>query len=118
MRRVLERLRPAASRFCCDCGEAVGEATRARWGGPRCAGCRALARPRGGLVAALALAAAFGTGFWLGRVPPTPLPPSPPPAPAPARAVPPPPAPEPPRACGARTKRGTRCKRLVHGEGP
>jgi hypothetical protein len=101
--------------------------TRAHVGGPRCAGCRALRRPRPGLVPALALTVTAAASFTVGRLAsrPAPLAPAFPLARIPAAArdratgIAAPPA-EPPVAmhpCGARTKRGTPCKRLVRGPG-
>jgi hypothetical protein len=120
----LPTIRPRASAFCCDCGERITDETRAPTGGPRCASCRALRRPRPGLVPALALTIAGAGGFGLGRLasPSSPVAPTSTPAPAVAR-IPPSPerAPAPPEdplhPCGARTKRGTPCKRLVRGPG-
>ena len=120
----LPKVRPPAARFCCDCGEKITDETRPRWGGPRCQGCRAIAGPRARALAAAALVASSGLGYGAGRLASS----SPaPPAPAPLLAsvpagvarpdAPPPPPPEPLHACGARTKRGTRCKRMVRGEG-
>ena len=122
----LPRLRiPSRIRFCCDCGEPLIDLNRPRIGGPRCLGCRAIANPRPGLVAALALTAVAASAFSLGRIAgPTSVhraPAAQSSAPGLSR-VPSNPAatpspPEPPAPCGGRTKKGTRCKRLVRGGG-
>jgi hypothetical protein len=72
-------------------------------------------------VRALALVMAGGVGFWAGAASvPEPVAPAPVVAAVPVSVepAPPPPPPEPQRPCGARTKKGTRCKRMVRGDGP
>ncbi|MBK6425407.1 MAG: hypothetical protein IPF82_04155 [Blastocatellia bacterium] len=122
----LPRLRmPSRTRFCCDCGELLSDRNRPWFGGPRCLGCRAIANPRPGLVSALTLTVVAATAFTLGRVagPPTPARPSTLPAPTvdlsrvPSNPAAAPVSPEPPAPCGGRTKKGSRCKRLVRGGG-
>jgi hypothetical protein len=120
-RRVREKLFPRPG-FCCACGDALTSERRARWGGPRCAGCRVVAGSRPLLWRLLAVALAASVGFRFGaRVAPAPIDASPALAPIPAAVVGappvPPPPPEPLHPCGARTKKGTRCKRMVRGEG-
>lgn len=120
-------LRARSRRFCTDCGERITSENRAPYGGARCGGCRALVNPRPGVVSALVLASIASIGFALGRAtshvtlepPPTlvieRIPPT-------SVATPPAISPSPRgdvamHECGARTKKGTLCKRLVRGPG-
>ena len=116
---------PSRIRFCCDCGETLSDRNRPKIGGPRCLGCRAIANPRPGLVAALALTAVAASAFTLGRIAgptsvhlaPTAQSAAPGVSRVPENFAAAPKPPEPPAPCGGRTKKGTRCKRLVRGGG-